>query len=130
MPEILTNHSNIKRLHDAYRERISRLREDGEEDGIEMREESRKDFWEFFGANPSYARGGVCLHDDGNLYVIWRDGQGTRLSLNFLGSGEVEYVIFKKHQAATKTSRVAARTDLDEIRSLIDMFELHSLLRS
>jgi len=70
------------------------------------------------------------MHDDGNLCVIWRDGQGTRLSLNFLGSGQVEYVIFKKRQAAAKTSRVAACAGLDEIRSRIDAFELDSLLRS
>jgi len=128
LPETPASRSETQKVHETYRERISQLREDGEEDGVELREESRIDFWEFFNANPRYVRGGICMHDDGNLCAIWRDGSGTRLSLNFLGSGEVEYVIFKKRQAATKTSRVAARTSLDGIRGRIDEFGLQSLL--
>ena len=66
--------------------------------------------------------------ENGNLRAIWRDGQGTRMGLQFLGSGKLQYVIFKRHGGEDKISRASGRDNFDGIARQIDAFDLHSLL--
>ena len=73
-------------------------------------------------------RGNLVLMDNGNLRAVWRDGQGTHLGLQFLGSGMAQYVIFKQRKATGPISRVTGRDTFGGLKRQIDAFELHSLL--
>jgi len=123
-----TEDSRGQGLRRSYADRISELRGYGEEDGIEVRAESHDDFWNFIDSNPGLTRGEIFLRTNGNMRAIWQDDNGTRVGLQFMGAGVIEFVIFKKTPAAPKTSRVIGRTSFEGLKRHIDAFELHSLL--
>ena len=66
--------------------------------------------------------------DNGNLRAIWKDNDGARLALQFLGGRMVQYVIFKQREKEQHVSRVAGRDSIDGFERQIHAFELHSLL--
>ncbi len=66
--------------------------------------------------------------DNGNLRAIWKDDQGARLGLQFLGGSIVQYVIFKRRSQGQPISRVTGRDSLEGLERQIDAFELDSLL--
>ena len=66
--------------------------------------------------------------DNGNLRAIWKDEQGTRLGLQFLGDGMVQFVIFKRRKQGQPISRVSGRDSLEGLKWVIVTYELHSLL--
>ena len=66
--------------------------------------------------------------DNGNLRAIWKDGEGSRLGLQFLGGGMVQYVVFKRRSAKQQVSRVAGRDTFKGILRQVEAFDLGSLL--
>ena len=116
----------------GYLRRIDDLRGYGAEDGIAMNAASEGDFWAFIGTMPSARRAGLVLTDDGNLRAVWDDDHDDdhHLALQFLGNGQVQYVIFKRRSAGGKVARVAGRDTFDGIRRLIGDFDLHPLVRA
>jgi len=112
----------------AYEDRIRDLREYATEDGIDLSQESHDDFWHFVRANPGLRKGGIALRSNGDLRAVWRDGQGTRFGLQFLGDGEVEYLVFKKLGAGSEISRVMGQSTLEGVKLKIISFGLDSLL--
>ena len=113
---------------DAYSSRIAYLRDEATYDGYELNESSEGDFKQFVRSRPYLRKGDLVLLDNGNLRAIWKDEQGGRLGLQFLGGSMVQYVIFKRRQASQAVSRVAGRDSLEGILRQIDAFQLHSLL--
>jgi len=113
----------------AYEDRIEYLRDCAREDGYDLRHESGEHFRDFIEANPEIRRGSLALCENGNLRAAWRDGNGTLLALEFLGSDQVEYVIFKKHEAIPQVTRIAGRDTFAGMQHLIVTHELHPLLR-
>jgi len=130
MGDACADDSVAQKLHDAYRDRISQLREDGEEEGIELGEESHKDFWAFISADPRLARGNIFLRDNGNLCAVWRDGKGTRICLQFLGFGEVQHITLKTGGSPHEDASVMRRTTFDGLKKHTEEYNLHSLLYS
>ena len=109
----------------AYQRRIEELREYGVEDDVELRAASEQDFWAFVGTLPSARKASLVLTDDGNLRAVWDDGPEGHLGLQFLGGGQVQYVIFKQRRGDTTISRVAGVDSFADIKIRIDDFGLN-----
>jgi len=112
----------------SYEERIRELSVYAAEDGYCLCRASNQDFWRFVQTDPRIRRGNLILMDNGKLRAAWKDGKGTHLGLQFLGGGMLQYVIFKKREAASVVSRVAGRDTFDGLKRQIDAFDLFPLL--
>lgn len=112
----------------AYMPRLKFLQDEAVHDGYVLSTASEIDFWQFVRGAPDVRKGNLVLMDNGNLRVIWKDDQGTRLGLQFLGNGLVQFVIFKRRKQGHTISRVSGRDFLEGIRRQIVAFELDSLL--
>lgn len=113
---------------DAYNSRIAYLRDEATHDGYGLNKRSEDDFKQFVRSRPYMRKGNLVLMDNGNLRAIWKDEQGGRLGLQFLGGNMVQYVIFRRRQADQAISRATGRDSLEGIVRQIDAFRLHSLL--
>ena len=113
---------------DAYTPHLKFLQDEAEHDGYVLNLASEIDFKQFLLATPNIRKGNLVLMDNGNLRAIWKDEQGARLGLQFLGGRMVQYVIFKRRQKEQPISRVTGRDSLKGLERQIDSFELHSLL--
>ena len=114
--------------HDAYMSRIRLLKDEAVHDGYVLSLASEIDLRHFIGSAPDIRRGNLVLMDNGNLRAIWKDNNGARLGLQFLGGRLVQYVIFKRRRKEQPISRVTGRDSLEGFERQIYAFELHSLL--
>lgn len=114
----------------AYKARIQALRHLTEEEDYCLKPSSEKDFWSFFEMNPFVRQGNLVLLENGNLRAIWKDGRGTQIGLQFLGSGTIQFVIFKVRTEGKPVSRVYGRDDFEGIKCQIQAFELHPMMSS
>ena len=114
----------------AYMSRLKFLQDEAVLDGYVLSTTSEIDFWEFVRSAPNVRRGNLVLMDNGNLRAIWKDNQGTRIGLQFLGDGLVQFVIFKRRKQGQPISRVSGRDSLEGLRRQIVAFELDSLLNA
>lgn len=113
---------------DAYMSRIKFLQNEALHDGNVLNPASEFDFNQFVRPERNIRKANLVLMDNGNLRAIWKDGQGSHLGLQFLGSRMVQYVIFKRREHGQQISRVSGRDSLDGVLRQIDAFELSSLL--
>ena len=125
---VFTAHGLARTAPQAYWARISDLRRFAAEDGCCLSHDSELDFWDFVKSEPRLRKGELILMDNGNLRSVWKDSQGTRLAVQFLGGGMVQYVVFKKRETMRKVSRAAGCDTFAGLKRLIDAFEIHSLL--
>ena len=119
-----------EKIRKAYASRIEELRGYVLEDEIDIREESEQDFWAFVESLPSSRQANLVLCDNGNLKAVWRDGKGALFGIQFMGNGQGEYVIFKRRQGSTQTSRVAGIDAFQGIKNQINVFDLHALIEA
>ena len=112
----------------VYRCRIVELRGYGEEDGIQINEESEKDFWLFVYSAPLSGKAAMFLMDNGNLRAVWKGEDSSHIGIQFLGQQKAEYVIFKRQKGTENVSRVADVDALSGVRKQIDAFNLTSLV--
>ena len=113
---------------DPYQARIDYLKREAAHDGYLLNDVSEADFRQFVGSASGLRTGGLVLMDNGNLRAIWKDGEGSRLGLQFLGGGMVQYVVFKRRSAKQQVSRVAGRDTFKGILRQVEAFDLGSLL--
>ena len=113
---------------DAYISRMKLLQDEAVHDGYVLNLSSEVDFRHFVRSAPNIRKGNLVLMDNGNLRAIWKDKQGTRLGLQFLGGRMVQYVIFKRRKKQQPISRVTGRDSIEGFERQIHAFELHSLL--
>ena len=128
MRESTEKKREFKQVWQAYRSRIEYLRREAELDGIIVNEESERDFRSFFRSMPVLRKAGVILMDNGNLRAVWRGEHKSRLGLQFLGDQSVEFVIFKRRQAAKEVSRAAGFDTLNGFKKQIHAFDLKTLV--
>jgi len=112
----------------AYTSRIQFLKNEAVDEGYVLNLPSEIDFWQFVRSSPDIRKGSLVLMDNGNLRAIWKDDEGSRLGLQFLGGRMVQYVIFKWRNSGQPISRVTGRDSLEGLARQIDAFELWSLL--
>ena len=113
---------------DAYKRRLADLQNEAMEDGYNLNLASEVDFRQFVGSSPDMRKANLVLMDNGNLRAIWKDNQGTRIGLQFLGGRMAQYVIFKRRNQALPISRVVGRDSLEGLERQFEAFDLHSLL--
>lgn len=112
----------------AYMRRLAYLRDEAIKDGYILNPASEVDFQQFVSSAPNMQKANLVLMDNGNLRAIWKDMQGTRIGLQFLGGRMAQYVIFKRRSQGLPISRVVGRDSLEGLERQFDAFDLHSLL--
>ena len=114
--------------YDAYLPRLKYLQDEALHDGYVLNPASEIDFRSFVRSDPDIRKGNLVLMDNGNLRATWKDEHGTRLGLQFLGGGMVQFVLFKRRTHGQRISRVSGRDSLEGLGRQIVAFELNSLL--
>lgn len=117
-------------IRHAYQRRVEELREYGAEEGVAVNAASERDFWAFIDTMPSARAAGVVLTPDGNLRAVWDDDNDddSHFAVQFLGGGQVQYVVFRRRPAARKVSRAAGTDTLSGVKRQIDAFDLGRLV--
>jgi hypothetical protein len=98
--------------------RIQALRVEAEIDQVPFSQASYAEFRDFIRQVPARARPAIFLRDNGNLRALWKNDNQEQIGLQFLGGGDVQYVILKRrpNRKLTTHSGVASR---DELLALI-----------
>ena len=117
-------------IRQAYRRRIDDLREYGAEEDVAVNAASERDFWAFINTMPSAREAGVVLTPDGDLRAVWDDDHDDdrHFAVQFLGGGQVQYVVFSRRPDARKVSRAAGTDTLNGVKRQIDAFDLGRLV--
>ena len=113
---------------EAYCRRIAELREYAAEDEITINPASETAFWRFVDLHPGWRRGMTVLRDNGNFRVVWQDGKGGHLGVQFFGGDAVEYVVFKPRPEDGDVFRDAARATFDGVDRLVSDLDLLPLV--
>ncbi len=116
-----------RNFESSYRSRIEYLRNEAAHDGYPLNKDSEADFWQFVRFASGVRRGGLVLMDNGNLRAVWKDSQGSRIGLQFLGDGMAQYVIFGRNGSERQRSRVAGRASFGAVLRQIEAFDLGEL---
>ncbi len=116
-----------KNLEFSYRSRIEYLRNEATHDDYPLNKYSEADFWQFVRFASGIRRGGLVLMDNGNLRAVWKDSQGSRIGLQFLGHGMAQYVIFGRKRSEQQRPRVTGRDSLRGVLRQIEAFDLGEL---
>ena len=108
--------------------RIAFLRAEARDDDEPYNAASENDFRQFIESRGSLNKPNLYLLDNGNLRAVWKNPFGLHLGLQFLGGGQVQFVIFAKRPDATELVRSAGRDSLAGIERQIASFELGQLV--
>jgi hypothetical protein len=84
--------------------RVQALRIDAEIDQVPFSNASHDDFRDFTRQVPSRVRPAIFLRDNGNLRALWKSGDQEQIGLQFLGGGDIQYVILKRRPGGRLTS--------------------------
>ncbi|MCA3172752.1 MAG: hypothetical protein ING25_06795 [Burkholderiales bacterium] len=87
--------------------RIQSLKVEAELDGVTFSVASYADFVSFLVETRPRSRPSLFLHDNGNLRALWRNNAREQVGLQFLGGGNIQFVIFKRRSGAEAMTRVA-----------------------
>jgi hypothetical protein len=94
--------------------RIQALRIEAEIDQVPFSHASYAEFRDFIRQVPARVRPAIFLRDNGNLRALWKNDNQEQIGLQFLGGGDVQYVILKRrpNRKLTTHSGVASRGEL------------------
>ncbi len=93
-----------------------------------LSEASEMDFRRFVFACPNLRKGSLILTDSGNIRAIWKGSKGSRLGLQFLGDGMMQYVMFNQRENEKEVSRASGRDAIQGVLWQINAFGLVALL--
>ena len=111
-----------------YWKRIQALKEAAQDEGITINPDSVKDFCSFIKSLPNARRASLFLMDNGNFRAVWVGPDENRFGLQFLGGGQVQWLIFKRRPAARNVSRAIGTDTFDGVRRQILAFDLKRTL--
>ena len=114
--------------YDSYVARMTLLRNEALQDGYDLNHSSKTDFLQFIRSSPGIRKGNLVLMDNGNLRAIWKDSEGSRIGLQFLGGRMVQFVIFRRRTSGEPISRASGRDSVEGLERQIDAFELRYLV--
>ena len=118
----------LRNFVSRYGPRIEYLKQAAAQDGYALNMDSEANFRQFVLSVSGIREGDLVLIDNGNLRAVWKDGQGNRIGLQFLGGEMVQYVIFRRREPEQPMSRVAGRDSFDGVLRQINAFDLDMLL--
>lgn len=87
--------------------RVQALKIEAQLDGVPFSLASHEDFFSFLKETQPRSRPALFLNDNGNLRALWRNNAREQVGLQFLGGGNVQFVIFKQRPGADAMTRVA-----------------------
>ena len=128
--ELEEKESDAQQVFQAYKARIDTLRIAAELEGIEMNEASMSDFWSFIRSSQFSRQVGLALMENGNLRAVWKGEDSSHLGLHFLGSRQVQYVIFKRRPGSRRISRTAGIDTFEGVKKQIGAFDLMPLVKA
>ena len=94
--------------------RIQALRIEAEIDQVPFSNASHAEFRDFIRQVAPRARPAIFLRDNGNLRALWKNDDQEQIGLQFLGGGDVQFVILKRRpdRKLTTLSGVASGREL------------------
>lgn len=95
--------------------RVQFLKVEAEIDRVPFSDASLADFQAFMREIGPRVRPSLFLSDNGNLRALWKNGQREQVGLQFLGEGNIQFVIFKQRKGTLKMARVAGIDAKDKI---------------
>ena len=102
--------------------RLSFLRLEAEIEGINFSDSSLSDFLTFLRNIRPRLRPAMFLNDNGNLRAVWRTDQREQVGLEFLGDGNLQFVIFKRRNGTLPMARISGiDTSEETIRLISDL---------
>ncbi len=99
--------SHFVRMALDLSKRVQSLKIEAELDGVPFSAASYVDFLSFLKETRPRSRPSLFLNDNGNLRALWRNNAREQVGLQFLGGGNVQFVIFKQRLGADAMTRVA-----------------------
>ena len=113
---------------DEYEERLAFLRQEAQDEGIGLRAASRQDFESLVSGAPKVRRAELVLLDNGNLRAFWEDPEDTaQLGLQFLGEGEVQYVLLRREPGSEWLPHAVGQMPLTGLEHWLTEYDLRSL---
>lgn len=91
------------------------LRIEAEIDRVPFSYASLADFQAFLREIGPRVRPSLFLNDNGNLRAIWKNDRREQIGLQFLGEGNIQFVIFKQRKRTLPMARVAGIDSKDNI---------------
>ena len=112
----------------AFEKRIFELKDEADAEGYPFSADSLDTLRRFLGQGPILKPGRLVLMENGNLRATWSAERDSHVGLQFLPSGDVQYVIFTRRPRAAMTSRTHGKDTIAGIRRQLDAFDLYDLL--
>jgi hypothetical protein len=95
--------------------RLQFLKIEAEIDRIPFSEASFADFQAFMRETGIRSRPSLFLNDNGNLRALWKNDRREQIGLQFLGEGNIQFVIFGQRRGTLAMARVAGIDAKDKI---------------
>ena len=99
--------------------RLQFLKIEADADDIPFSDASLTGFQTFMNALKPQVRPALFLNDNGNLRALWKNSQREQVGLEFLGVGNIQFVIFKLQKGTTLMIRNAGVDSLEKILNRI-----------
>ena len=95
--------------------RLQFLKIEAEIDGVPFSDASLTDFQAFMRETRPRSRPSLFLNDNGNLRALWKNDRREQIGLQFLGEGNIQFVIFKQRKGTLAMARIAGIDAKDKI---------------
>lgn len=115
-------------VRQAVEARIDRLKNFATEEGIEISAASERDLCAFLDSVALSRCPYIALLDNGNFRAVWRNADLEQAGLQFLGDGEMQYVLFALRPPSRIMARAAGRDVLTHIERGIESYDLSRLM--
>ena len=96
LSEAAARWQNQLQIQVAVIKRLIEIRRDAQLSGDPISETSLRDFRAFLRKAQSGKRPSIFLLDNGNIRALWLNDKKEQVGLQFLGEGEVQFVIFAR----------------------------------
>jgi hypothetical protein len=108
--------------------RMQFLRIEAEIDRTPFSDASFADFQDFMREMRRKVRPSIFLNDNGNLRALWKSDQREQIGLQFLGDGNIQFVIFKQRKGPLGMARIAGVDARDKVLAHIKASGAEGLL--
>ena len=121
-------HKETAGIHIRIQQRIELLKEIGEEEEIAYNANSEQDLWRFLKRLSFIRSPKLFLRDNGNLRAVWKGDGGKHIGLQFLGGGQIQFVIFYRRGEHNNMERIGGRDDFAGIDSKLDALAIRDVI--
>ncbi len=113
---------------EKYQKRIEFLDKEAAIEGFSMNDDSLRDFSRFVDRNLLISRGALMMNEDGLLELIWQDRRCSRLSLEFVGGGRVNFVFLSELDNNERSVHIMGHDLVDRVVENITTIDAAKLL--